>query len=170
MALRASTDTPISIHDFRPRLSLPAKRGESRREGFVKKPRAASPRPSPPLRGGEGDHRSSSWDRTQTVYSRNRQTSGVPRHSRGISHGLIFKFHPLRFSKPGVGCFKWADLDVECGDCAPVNSSWQCQPTLLPGFQPKFVFNPTSEVETADDADKQELGGETGRMSPKHAT
>jgi hypothetical protein len=30
----------------------------------------------------------------------------------------------------------------------------------------------TSEVETtddADDADKQELGGETGRMSPKHA-
>jgi hypothetical protein len=32
------------------------------------------------------------------------------------------------------------------------------------------VFNPTSEVETADDADdadKQELGGETGRMSPK---
>jgi len=33
-------------------------------------------------------------------------------------------------------------------------------------------FNPTSEVETADDADdadKQELGGETSRMSPKNA-
>ena len=32
-------------------------------------------------------------------------------------------------------------------------------------------LNPTSEVETADDADdadKPELGGKTGRMKPKH--
>jgi hypothetical protein len=29
-------------------------------------------------------------------------------------------------------------------------------------------LSPTSEVETADYADKQELGGETGWMSPKH--
>jgi hypothetical protein len=46
---------------------------------------------------------------------------------------------------------------------------------LKPGKPPatgqSAVFNPTSEVETADnadDADKQELGGETGRTSPKH--
>ena len=34
------------------------------------------------------------------------------------------------------------------------------------------ILSPASEVETADDADdadKPELGGETGRMSPKHA-
>ena len=32
-----------------------------------------------------------------------------------------------------------------------------------------FDLNPTSEVKTADDADKHELGGETSRMSPKNA-
>ena len=45
-----STDTLISIHGFKPRLSRPVphggKRGESRREGFPENQRASSPRPS----------------------------------------------------------------------------------------------------------------------------
>jgi hypothetical protein len=39
-------------------------------------------------------------------------------------------------------------------------------------FGIRLRLDSTSEVETADDADdahKQELGDETGRMSPKHA-
>ena len=32
-------------------------------------------------------------------------------------------------------------MDAECDDCAPVNFAWQCQPTLLLGFQSEFVFN-----------------------------
>jgi len=35
---------------------------------------------------------------------------------RKIGHQLISKFHPLRFPKPGVACFKWADVDAECGE------------------------------------------------------
>jgi len=52
-------------------------------------------------------------------------------------------------------------------------------PRVVSGVTPETVcghslplFIPTSEVETADDADdadKQELGGETSRMSPKNA-
>jgi len=43
---------------------------------------------------------------------------------------------------------------------------------LPPDTDQKVFFNPTSEVESADYADyadKQKLGGETGRMSPKPA-
>ena len=72
------------------------------------------------------------------------------------------------------------------GDSTPKNSPVEItkrRPGEVPATGPKLVrkakincrgvsFNPTSEVETADDADyadKQKLGGETGRMSPKPA-
>jgi len=51
-------------------------------------------------------------------------------------------------------------------------SFWELFHFLAGGRRGFGQFIPTSEVETADnadDADKQELGGETGRMSPKHA-
>ena len=81
--------------DLNPRLQTsslsPREAGREPERGVRKRPRAASPRPSPPLRRGEGDHRSSSWDRIQTVYSRNRQTSVVLRQSQRISWGFNFR-------------------------------------------------------------------------------